>query len=469
MIFDRLLRVALWASIIFLFVSCASLQSRARAIETIDGLVIQQRYPEAVESLEQTQQTLYRDNDEVLYYLDSGVLRHYAGDYRTSNEMLSEAERLIEEYQAISVTGAAGSLLINDTVLDYSGEDYEDIYINIFKALNYIHLDEQDKAFVEVRRVDQKLSVLEDRYTKLADEMGGTDKSQLEYQAGKNRFYTSALARYLSFLMYREDMEFDEAAVDLEKIADAYRLQTDAYPFPQPSLEIEPDRFETLDVIGFVGRSPIKLGATLRIRTEKNRIIILRSNEAESSQTFRAMATVLYWPGIEEGLYFKFQLPYLVKRESSVDRVTVRIDNSSPVALSPFESVEDIARITYEVKEPLIYLKTITRTVVKGIVAEQAKRQMRERAADRRTSSLLAFVGSIAADVAVDATEVADLRLSRYFPGTAHILSLEVEPGRHTVEISYFAKDGTLLYTDLREDYIVRRGELNLLETVYLR
>ena len=37
--------------------------------------------------------------------------------------------------------------MVNDKVTDYAGEDFEDIYINIFNALNYINNDNIESAF----------------------------------------------------------------------------------------------------------------------------------------------------------------------------------------------------------------------------------------------------------------------------------------------------------------------------------
>jgi len=95
-----------------------------------------------------------------------GMLYHYDGDYVKSNEFLTEAEYAIEDLYTKSVGKAVASMLLNDNALDYFGEDYEDIYLNIFKALNYFHMNKSEDAFVEIRRVNNKLNLLEDKYKK---------------------------------------------------------------------------------------------------------------------------------------------------------------------------------------------------------------------------------------------------------------------------------------------------------------
>ncbi|WP_228378715.1 hypothetical protein, partial [Treponema endosymbiont of Eucomonympha sp.] len=85
--------------------------------------------------------TLYPEKNRVLLYLDRGMLEHYAGDYEASYADLSEAEREIEEAYTKSVTQSLASYAANDNAKDYAGEDYEDIYVNIFNALNAYHAD----------------------------------------------------------------------------------------------------------------------------------------------------------------------------------------------------------------------------------------------------------------------------------------------------------------------------------------
>jgi len=68
------------------------------------------------------------------------------------------------------------------------------------------------------------------------------------------------------------------------------------------------------------------------------------------------------------------------------------------------------------------------------------------------------MLGSIAAgiatDVAVDASEQADLRVSRYFPAFAHVGEFEVPGGEHTITIEYYDGLGNVL---ARESFGPRR------------
>ena len=70
---------------------------------------------------------MYKQKERLLYYLDAGMLYHFQGNWQQSNELLQQAEDAIQELYTKSVTRAAGSMILNYSSLEYSGEDYEDI------------------------------------------------------------------------------------------------------------------------------------------------------------------------------------------------------------------------------------------------------------------------------------------------------------------------------------------------------
>ncbi|MGM0673980.1 MAG: hypothetical protein ACQETQ_04725, partial [Spirochaetota bacterium] len=144
--------------------------TRNTAFIEVDDLARSGRYTEAAETLSgDDREVFYNDRDKVLYHLDVGLLHHYGDNFEESTRHLNEAEFLIEEYFTKSISQAAATLLVNDTKQDYAGEDYEDIYLNVFKALNFLSQDEFDSAFVEVRRINNKLNLLEDKYREVAE------------------------------------------------------------------------------------------------------------------------------------------------------------------------------------------------------------------------------------------------------------------------------------------------------------
>lgn len=92
----------------------------------------------------------------LVYNLDLGIMAHYNSLYKESNGYLDRAEQLIKELYTQSISANLASYLVNDNTRAYQGEDYEDLYLNIFKALNYIKLKDGEAALVELRRLEEK-------------------------------------------------------------------------------------------------------------------------------------------------------------------------------------------------------------------------------------------------------------------------------------------------------------------------
>ena len=91
--------------------------------------------------LERKADALYSSKDAVLYNLDSEMLHYYKGDYNTAIERLSTAEVLIDECFTKSMAQNTAAFLTNDSAPDYAGENYEDIYLNLFNVFDRIYFD----------------------------------------------------------------------------------------------------------------------------------------------------------------------------------------------------------------------------------------------------------------------------------------------------------------------------------------
>jgi hypothetical protein len=443
------------------WLGCQSLQTQKQQFVEVDKKIEAYDFASAAVALEASKDQYYEKKDRVLFYLDAGMLYHYADNFRKSNELLTQAEESIDELYTTSISKAAASLLLNDNIMDYSGEAYEDVYLNVFKALNYLRQNNFDEAFVEVRRINNKLSTLEDRYKKLANEYNKSKDGGGKFIVEKNRFNNSALGRYLSALLYRTEGKEDDARIDLEKIDEAWRSQSQLYNFPKPSFDgcLKHSQKAKVNFLSFVGMSPQLFAHTLTIHTFKNAVAIYASDGKNEHRI-----DVIPWADMTDGYHFKFSLPYMQKFGTKVARVSVSVDQNPVSELQDIESLENAAQDTYRLKEKIIYIKTIIRAVAKGILNEKANVEL-----DKQTGGgLLGSLTRLVTSAAVDVTENADLRLARYFPAKALIGEIEVEPGNHHVAISYFGADGRLLFADDRE-IVASKSNLNLIRSVYLQ
>ncbi|MDR2394761.1 MAG: hypothetical protein LBD93_11510 [Treponema sp.] len=408
----------------------------------VDTAVEQGDHHRGIAILEEDKKDLYRDKDAILYYLDKGMLTHYAQQYDDSTKLLQEGERAIEAAFTKSITMEIGSYLLNDKTKEYDGEDYEDIYINVFNALNYYHEDKLEDALVEIRRMNNKLRFLASKYGELKTNLqqkalaeGGSVPPNPE---APTQFSDSALARYLGMLFYRAIGNYDDARIDGDSLKVAFANAPSVYTYPlPPSLDEElgiPSGKARLNVIGFSGLSPIKIEEALRIPL----------------------------PDLH---YIKIALPVMESRPSQVQRIEVVFEDGTRFNLALLEDMEAVARETFKEKVNLIYLKSVIRATVKGITSSALGA-----AADETEggTSLLFSALSLGAQVFAETSEQADLRISRYFPAKAYVGGITLDPGTYSFTIHYYGANGGRL-ASFDNTVTVQEGRLNLVEVVCLK
>ncbi len=447
--------------IIFLLMGCSNLRTRDAYKEPLLQNAQHRNFSGAIRIIEEAEEKSFTEKDKVLYHLYLGILFHYDKNYNASIYHLNQAEDLIDELYTKSISRAASSILLNDNTLAYSGEDYEDIYINIFKALNFINMKDIDAAFVEIRKVNIKLNLLEDKYKEYANKLNSSDDSKIEVSVKSTQFNNSALARYLSMLLYRAENSMDDARIDKEYIEEAFRLQSHIYYFSPPDLStFEPTRSNeaNLTFVSFIGLAPEKYPITYRVATLEDMIIVFSDNGSQANgQHFP-------FPGVSPGYYFKFAIPQIREKKSEINRISIEVNGRSFGTLEKIEDVNKIAKETFEVKANMAYVRAITRTVVKGIASILAQKEI-----EKRTGELGGLLAKFGTAAITEASEAADLRSCSIFPGFAYVGDYQIDPGIYDIRVVYHNKNGMVDYVEEIPQYEVKRNNLNLIESYYLK
>jgi len=437
------LTAGLTAGLFCLLLSCAGSPD---AYAKIDAGVQSGSYENALASLQDEEgparKTVYTAKNQILFYLDRGMISHYAELYDDSSQDLQTAEQLMEDAFTKSISQAIGSYLVNDNVKDYSGEDYEDLYINVFNSLNYYHRGDLEGSLVEIRRLNEKLNYFADKYEKAKSKVLETnqqiDPAQLPMEASS--FSNSALARYLGVLFYRGTGRPDSARVDYEELGRAYSLAPAVYANTVPSSVQDelsvPDGMGRLNVIAFTGLSPIKVPETIYIP--------------------------LPFPPPNNAA--RISLPKMITRPQTIQRVEAVLDTGERFNLELIEDMGAVARETFKSSYGLTVLKTVARTITKtatsaalSVVASDNKK------GTDGLGSLIGFLGRVYTEV----SEQADTRLSRYFPSNALVGGINVAPGEYNVTVNFYGNGG-LVFSEQKE-MTVRENTLNLEEFVCLR
>ena len=429
-------------ALFFLLVSCIS--TKHHAYSEVDAEVKTGSFEQALAVIDDEEgnvrRNIYTTRNEILLYLDRGMVNHYAGFYEESSRDLQMAEQLIEEAFTRSISQEIGTFLANDNARNYPGEDYEDMYINVFGALNYYHKQDIDSALVEIRRMNEKLSFFADRYEKAKQKaVSSNDKMNVnELPVEASSFSNSALARYLGMLFYRGTGRADSARIDSEELHRAFALAPLIYYNPVPSSVKDelsvPANKGRLNIIAFTGLSPIK---------EPQNIVI---------------PLPLPFPNNTA----KLSIPQMIDRPSIVEYVEVLVNSGDRFRLELLEDMGEVARETFKSQRGLIILKTTARAITKAVVSSVAAETV-----SRRQGGGMGLLVGLVGRVASDASEQANVRLLRFFPSRALVGAVNLDPGVYTVTVNYHGRNGRLINSEEKE-INVRANALNLGQFFFL-
>jgi hypothetical protein len=364
-------------------------------------------YKKTVDLIQDAKSVNFEKKDRVLYSLELGLAQHYADLYKESNHRLTLADGYIDELYTKSISNMGYSFLTNSTELPYRGEPYENIYLNAFKSLNYAHLQKPQAVFVEIRKIQNKLNVMERRFKQMAQEYEESALSSLNdtsvlkrknasFQAGESRFYSSALGHYLSYLMYLNQGELDDARIDLNNLREAFKNQPGIYNFELPDLPRDPsvdsDKAR-VNVFALLGQGPIKIQEGVRVRYKDH--------------------------------YVKWVYPELIKRGTKITRVVVSRQNEQLATLDKLEDVNRVSKAVFEVKEPIIKAYNFVRAVSKSIVTNELVKNT--------DNPILATLAKVTSQ---EFTENADLRTTRLLPGEIHVGHVTV-PAQQPITLTF--------------------------------
>ncbi|HOD66478.1 MAG TPA: hypothetical protein PLR32_05660 [candidate division Zixibacteria bacterium] len=455
------------ALLLVLAAGCSSGLNREKFYAPLEADLRSGNYAAAVATVEEARSKgAYKEKDRFLYYLDAGLAYHYASQFDSSNLRLAVAERAAEELFTKSISkGVLANTLLNDNVLEYPGEDYEVLYTNLLMALNYLALGKHDDAFVEIRRAHDKLNLLEQKYADAAaaiaaDAARDTTGACVAFAGTDVRFNSSAFARYLSMHMYAAEGLDDDARIDSQALADAFARQPNIYAFPPPPVAYAADSGGVLSVVGLVGLAPVKQPLNLRVRTDENlHLLTVIYDDARPEHTVFAN-----YP-LPEGIgdfYAKLSLPQLVPRPSEIAAVRVSSGGRVLGELQLLEDVAAVAAASFEARQSIILWRTVVRVVLKTLSASRLKNAV-------DNGGIAGWLGKLAADVAYDVSEQADLRSAVLLPGRIFVGDFVVPPGAYDLTVEYLDAEGAVVESRHYPGVSVRERAFNLVRTFCLR
>jgi len=413
--------------VVLFFSGCASYSSSFQRIEL---LLAQQKPQQALLELEKNPAT---GTDKVLYLMDRAMLQRMSGLYQESNATFEEAKKHIQSLKGTSLLEQAGALAINDSSMSYEGEDYEQVAIHIYEALNYIALGQLDEARVEALQVDLLLKAK------------ATDESS---------FVEHAFSRYLTGLIYESGGEFDNALI-------AYRKAEQAYEKSKKTLKVNTPLYLKKDLLRLTKKLGL-LNEYVAYKTKFSLDVDAPSDAKDMGEVVLILHTGLapikrsqsLFVNTDDGVPVRISMPVYQSRASAIAGAQLMVGEH----ISQAEIVDNIdanARASLESHKGEMMVRLIARAVAKAAISNQAGKQGGE---------LAGFL----VDVVAMATETADTRSWLTLPKSILLSRLRLKSGVYPLRLELVGKHGASLgIVDLGE-IDVQKGKLLFIEKMYI-
>lgn len=459
------------ASVSLFLYSCAG--RTALRMEKLEDVVRNGDYLTAISEIKKNPK-MYGKSSSFLYYMDIGVLFHYAGLYDSSTVYLQRAADIHHELFARSVTNEAAAVMVNDLVRPYRSKPYEIVLMHQIIALNYLVQGKTDEALVETRRVQL-----------LLDEWDRKDKSETKYSS-------DPMFHFLSSIAYDAAGEFDNAAISLFKSVQAFQsgpLQLPSrikdYAYYQLMLNDRASDVELLNlkadlpksditelgnnqseivIIGYGGKGPALDENTWSGTYVKDGLLVLNHTAPDGKvETISTLAPPL--PETQERekgektssgttFHLKFALPVMKVSPSKTESFSVRCNGTDQVYKSVVinDLEKQLQKYLLDTRSATV-ARTAVRVVLRTIASQRAKTGMQT---ESPFANLLLNIGT---DVLTDQLERADIRSCFLIPQTVQFVRIPVKPGTYTLDIAALEKSGAVINKKQFTDISVKSHE----------
>jgi len=468
-----IVRAAFLSLILLLLNGCATYSDSFSAIERD---LSTQQFDAALQRIEAQ---AGQKNQRVLYHLNKGMVLRMQRDFVGSNLALEAAKQEIEQLYASSVSENALSFIVNDATTRYAGDDYEQVLLHLYMALNFLELGQRDAARVEALQIDLKLR-----------ELG--EKSEI------SRMSEHAFSRYLTALIYEDDGEWSDAMIAYRKAYEEYKEISSnksgnaetmvAAPDMIPDV-LKRDLLRTSHKLGLrdeemkyqkeFGISPSK-NATPEKKSapekkglaEPGELVFILHNGLAPIK--REQAATLFDP--ISGQIVRIALPYYESRFNPLvaARISVMpqaVPNAEPSNTSPgnalnensnetiaavqtelMENVDGVAKQALAVRMAAITARSLARAVAK-VKMQQAVTKSAERGSNNE--ALPNLLGGFAMQIAAIATERADTRSWLTLPANMQLARLPLPPGKYQIRVEFLAAGGQVLDSKIYPEIMI--------------
>ncbi|HEY0656093.1 MAG TPA: hypothetical protein VGD65_23320 [Chryseosolibacter sp.] len=386
----------------------------------------------ALETLQQ-KESLASSKSQFIYFVNNGLLLSILGKYEESNDFFEKAYLFGEDYHTNYVNEAV-SYFYNPNIIMYRGEDHEHLMLLYFKALNYLKLNEPEKALVECRRLNIRLNQLSDKYS--------SDK----------KYQRDAFIHSLMGIIYQSTKDYNNAFIAYRNALEIYETDYAEMFHVQVPEQLKRDLLNTAWWTGFIDEfDKYKTKFNMpdyKATTPDAELVFFWHNglspvKSEFSINFvldhRSGNTVVF-TNQNLGLSFPFKLkdekersdlsridvlrvayPRYVERDTYFKHASLKLD-SAEYGLELSENISEIAFYSLRQRMLLEFSKGLLRAGLKKATEQSIKKE------DDRLGALIGVVNAM--------TEKADTRNWQTLPHSIYYARIPLKEGQNKVQFS---------------------------------
>ncbi|VAW58555.1 hypothetical protein MNBD_GAMMA11-2509 [hydrothermal vent metagenome] len=399
------------------------LQGCATSAEKTAGLRQLMSQSHFEQALAEAEKQLKDDANGVMQNMNVGVLRRINGDFSASNKAFMQAKRKIDDLYATSISEQAGALMINDELIRFEGDRFEQVLIHLYMASNFLSLGDPDGARVELLQSQVRM-----------DQWGEPDDEV-------------PFMRYFSGIIFEILGEDDSATVSYRKAVDAY-INTKARHGLNVPQSLQFDLLRMLskmqllnEFVEYQQRFALN-NFQLPDMDNKGELIVVLGNGMSPQ---RAQVSIHVW-STELSANIKIAVPAYLHPPARLNKVRLQI-NDRYYPLEVVSNIDGLARSALSEKMPVITARALARAVVK----KQSEKQAGERNGYMQLALLIFNLS----------TEIADTRSWSTLPQEFELARVLLPEGEHHVMIEVLGRGGRVIDT-IAERVRIRAGAISV-------
>jgi len=401
--------------------------------------------------------------DDLLWNYEVGTVGCYIDNYKDSINYFDNAENLIKKYDeevmASKLLANVGSLLTNDTFMDYRPRIYEKIMVNTYKGLDFILLGDFQNARIEFNRALVRQDRAKDFFQKeielkkkeIEKEIEKESESELKKKGKKvNQSSMNSIVenkktndviekKYSNLFAFKPYPDFVNPFTTY--LAGIYFLNIGDYSKATDLLKECYGMVKGLDNGDKYVLDDFKLAdrmkSSIRKRDEHYTWVIFLNGEGPIKKELRINVPLFLVTNSKKVRYTGIALPTLKMRQTAYTNLII-LNGKEKRETKKFASMDRVVKTEFKNRFPLVVARALTRTVVQTIMQKQLQ---------DKVGNLGGILGALYQGVMNRADtriwerlpkefQVARVKTSKYltiFAGNKRVYKLDTDPNRNYI------------------------------------